>query len=453
MINCFLFDQSLHTREAGIFTDTEVDNGYCFITDKVKSYFVTPTSLKDERAVRLDIGGGVVSTYLMQLAYDTEFNSETVDLDALSTDETEELFNIIEALGHRNDLDDTAIESLLAGSPATFGDYVAESFARSAAIGTMDLFQDDAVAGVSRNVYNWVSFTTNIGGDDITLKIWLSRDDFLSDYPHTYFTKVLYPGDPALLVNADYSSIISTIADMSADIISNAVTPVAANDHSGLIQFMSAFHPQGGGIPDEVAIGAMYKGAVPSTQATREFIRDDLLALSITTESVWKIVLPDLFVDGRYFLIPAWDHYEALPGITHPHGIIQGDRSQAIMEAVFPTKDPVWLADQYELLVSAGSEFYILGIPDAGNDVTFMSLVAEHPTYQPIDAQNPTFVNLTPVTQAFNISLSNAIAVLLGGSNEEVFTVDTIDGREYLTFINNLREYHVLKPSSYPGTI
>ena len=453
MISCFLQDRSLHSRTAGTFTDDEPDSGYGYVTDKLKSYFKTPTTIEDSRDNRLDLGGGEISTYPLKFTFDGEFNNETVDLDLLAADEYKQLFNVIEALVYFSDLDDSAMETLLLGSSVDFGVYEPSTFSRSVSVGTPTFYTDGVVAGVVKNVRNWISFTANLSGGQVTFKIWIGNESFLADYPHTYFVKVVYPGDPAKLLTGNYQGVIDAISDLSEYNADESTDPVGLQDNSGLYEFSSAYFPNGTTLTDRVSIVVFYKGAVPSTQEVRVFIRDELLARNIAAESVWREVLPDLFVDGRFFLVPAWDHYVALPTSDLPKGIVPLTKVEEVLAAVYPSQDINWLKQRAETLVSASSEFVIIAVPDSGNDANAMSLVAEHPTYVPVDASVPYFANMEIKTQQFSISLASAMAVLVGAQNNHLFTEDVFDGRTYLSFVADLKEYHVLKPDSYPDVV
>lgn len=452
-LSCFLQDRSLHSRAAGTFTDDEPDSGYGYVTDKLKSYFKTPVTLLDLRDTRIDLGGGQLSTYEMRFTFDNEFYNESADMDALTVDENKQLFNIIEALIYFSDLSDSAIESLLTGSSVDFGAYEPGTFGRSVTVGTPTFYIDSTAAGVSKNVRNWVSFDANLGGGQVTFKVWVGNASFLGDYPHTYFEKVIYPGAPAKLLAGSYTGVIDAISDISEYNIGETSSPVGAQDNTGLYEFRSAYFPTGTALTDQVSIGVLYKGAYPSTQAVRVFIRDHLLSLSLASETVWREVLPDLFVDGRFFLVPAWDHYISLPLSNLPHGIVPLTKIVDILEAVYPNQDIEWLKSKAETLVSASSEFVIIAVPESGNDAGSMSLLAEHPTYVPVDASVPYFANQELKTQQFSIALANAMAVLIGSQNNYLFTEDEFDGKTYLSFVSELKEYHVLKPDSYPEVV
>lgn len=451
--NVFILDKTLWTPPSDdTYSDDAIDSGFGYLTDKVKSYFKTHANLPDKRATRLSVSGHV-STYPMQLVYDSDRTDPDTPND-LTAPEIEQLFNIIEALIYYSFMDDAAMESELVGNPADFGIYVPASFDRSSSVATVDFYESDGATADAKDIHKKVSFDIVGASFSATFVLWISRDSFLIEYPYSTIQEVVYPGDPAKLVTSNYSDIIDALTEATEYAFTLLNQPVSGFDNSGVVLFASEYHPQGTIDFGNVTFAVVYKGPEPSTQELRDHIRTEILGMGIAAQEVWEEVLPDLFVNGKYFIVPAWDHFKALPGpITLPQGIISLPRMDAIAKAVFPNMDVAWIEQYIETLVSAGSEFVLIAIPDTGNDSEFRSLLEEHSTYQPIDATKPYFQHQEAHTQDFNASLSNAVAVLTGASNLEVFTNDEINGLLYLTFIAGGKEYHVLKPESYPAAI
>jgi len=452
----FLQDKSLWTPAAtDAYSDASIDAGYAYMTDKVKSYFNTVKNIDDERVSRLSVSGHV-SEYPMRFTYDSD-TTDPDNPDDLDATELNQLFNITEALAYYTFMDDAAMEAELIGDNSAYGIYVPDSFDRSSTVATVDFYESDGAVADALDVHHKISFDISGSSFSATIVVWISKSDFLADYPHSTIVEVVYPGDPNLLVNGNYTSVVAAMTQATSYAFAMLNNPVSGKDNSGVVLFTSAYHPTGTTNFGDVSFAVIYKGPEPGTQALRDFIRTELLGMSIVAEEIWEDVLPDLFVNGKYYIVPAWDHTKALPNsIVLPQGIISTDRLIAIAKAVFPnieSMDPGWLEDHLETLVSAGSEYVLLAVPDYGNDPEFMSLLEEHPTYQPIDATKPFFQYQESHTQDFNESLSGALAVLTGATNLLSFTNDEINGLQYLTFIAGGKEYHVLKSESYPSVI
>lgn len=81
----------------------------------------------------------------------------------------------------------------------------------------------------------------------------------------------------------------------------------------------------------------LYKGCAPSSAAMRDYIREELLALGLATEEVWKGVLPDLFVDGGFYLIPFYINRVSLTdGYVIDKNIIGYNQMIQKMAQLFP---------------------------------------------------------------------------------------------------------------------
>lgn len=451
----FLQDKSLWTPvSSDIYDDTNEDAGYAYMTDKVKSYFNTHKHILDKRTNRLSILGNA-STFPMRFTYDVDQTTPD-DPENLTQPELDQLFNIIEALSYYTFMDDTAMEAELIGDNSAYGIYVPASFDRSATVATVDFYESAVAVAYSLDVHHKVSFDIIGASFSATFTIWISKADFLADYPFSTIVEVVYPGDPVKLVNSNYTDVIEAMSESTSYAFQLLNDPVSGKDNSGVVLLTSEYYPTGTTDYGTVSFAVIYKGPEPSTQELRDFIREEILALAIVSQEIWEAVLPDLFVNGKFFIIPAWDHVKALPSVTLPQGIISTDRVSAIAKAVFPaleTNFPGWIDDHLETLVSSGSEFIMVAVPDKGNDAGFLSLLVEHPTYQPIDATKPFFQYQESHTKDFNTSLSNAIAILTGATNLGAFTNDEINGLQWLTFVAGGKEYHVLKSESYPASI
>lgn len=452
MINCFLQDKSLHNRVTGTYTDADINSGHGYLTDYLKSYFATAKTFTDKRASRLDLGGGVQSSQPMSLHFDGAQDSSGIDFSAIPDADRDAFFNIIEALAYNIVGDAGAYETLFAGSGATFGIYTASSLERSVTNTAKDFFENDVDAAEAISARGWVQFTCTLDGTEETFKVWLASAEFEADYPITTFTHITYPDDPTRLLNGTYTG-AAAMADASQYATTDINTTVSTGDNTGVKTFTSIYNP--GGISNvlnpSVYFLVFYKGAEPTNQEVRAQIRDDLLGRSLTDENTWKTILPDLFVSGRHFIVPFWDNIEELPGdIDVYRGIVNHQSGQDLLETIFDEYETSFIAANAEILTSSASEMLLMALPSNENDVADLSLVSDYPTYQPIDGTVPFFENQDLATQTFNIKLASAIAVLTGADNNTEFGEDSFEGRNWLTFTANFKEYHVLKSDQFP---
>ena len=452
MLNCFLHDESLHNRVTGTYSDTDIDSGHGYLTDYLKSYFQSPKTLVDTRADRLDVDGE--STYRMKLHFDGDKDLSGIDFSAITQSERDALFNIIEALAYNLAVDAAAFETLFAGSGATFGIYSVETLQRSITNASKNFYIDSVTAAATVNVRGWVQFDCTLDGVEETIKVWFSNSEFAVDYPDVTFTHITYPDDPSRLLTGTYTG-AQAMAAASAYSTTDIDTVVSSTDNTGAKVFSSVYNP--GGISNvlnpSVSFIVFYKGKEPTNQQVRDHIRTELVDLALADENTWKDILPDLFVNGRHFIVPLWDNSYDLPGGgVLRQGIMNYENALDMMEVVFATYDPVFVKANLEILLSSASEMFLIALPSEDNEPGDRSLLADYETYQAIDGTIPYFENQSIETQSFNIALAGAIAVATGATNTLTFSEDEFEGREWITFSANFKEYHVLKSDQYPSS-
>ena len=450
MYYCFLTDGSLNNRVTGMYKESEINSGLGFATEKIESFFVDRATVEDIRDTRLSIGGNI-STYQTQLLFDGDKDNGPLNFSNVTDVEKKQLFNIIEALSYRSDLANAAMEAELVGNTASYGAYVAASFQRSAGVTTVSTYTSvEDVSAHQVGVYDYIVVKVTIGGETVELKVWNKEAAFLADYPYTTFVSVIYPGTPAQLLNPTYTNKMDVVATMSRDIYQYMQTHVSSADNSGVIVYESDYYPAPDSDPYSISFGVIYKGPSPSSADTRAFVKTSVLATGLAPEDTWKAILPDLFTDGRYFVIPLYDNVTALPDVSLPIGIGNHKHMRDVAALVFPSYPTAFIDANLEVFGSGASEMILIGLPHIDNPDTFLSIRGEHPTYQATDARGQFFANQEVHTRDFNISLSSVIAQALGGQNDDSFIEDEFSGREYYSFIEHFKEYHVLKSTSYP---
>ena len=366
--------------------------------------------------------------------------------------ELAKLFNIIEFIANSAGETDTTIEDTLNGS-TIYDVYNSNTFGRSSTQTSANKYTNvDDGAGLLDDVSHWITFTCTLNSNIIDFKIWLSETEFLADYPHSHIQEIVWPDTISNLYNPPYTTNYDALTNTSNFINTTTAVVVAAGDNTGVKILTTDYHPAGSPtIQHDVSLGAIYKGQVPTIAEIRAVAKQELLDSGLATEEVWKTIFPGLMAQGRCYLIPIYDNTVnvALVG-EMPQGIINHKKIHDVVGLTIPTIDQAFLESKVEVLVSAASELYIGAIIDPTNSPEFESLHGEHPTYQPTDAQGLYFDKQQQHTQDFNIRLSQAVAKATGANNTYLFTEETIGGRDYITFIENFKEYYLLLPSSYP---
>ena len=334
------------------------------------------------------------------------------------TDRRAQLFNIIEAIymAHKvpssgsapltkDELEDTVFGS---APNTTYRGYVPGSLKLSATV-TKAVYRY-AYANGSRididnapahDYYDHFEFKFNYGDSDetvVTIKVWLNNNLFLGDYPYSTIIDVLYPCNPAWMLYPESSGgeiqAVIAAAKYKDKQIDSAVTD---NDHSGANIFTSRYvHPIVGS-NSRMSFVVMYKGNAPSSADMRLAVRDALTSEvdnygnKLAEDPEWKAILPDLFIDAEFYLIPCYfQRVPYSPTITIERSIVNYRSLYNKMIRLFPNSDPQKIFDYMEILQAPGHDMYIVALPvDLGTEGTvplFNSVLKLHPTYQPLDS-------------------------------------------------------------------
>ena len=469
------------------------------LNDQMVNYFLNPTALIDPRSANLlnnkrmvcsPFGMKAAGRILLQFdntrkgdgndythirpSYLDHNDANAIDAIKNSDKMRESLFNIIEYcfLQHNTagevitlpDVD--SLNGAMVGESASFSGYVAGSLKVSAGTTSSKIRLDDGNITTGYTVYpkeegkmvpfyQYIQFDYTVSSTiTVTFKIWLGMEAFLADYPLSTLMKVVYPCEPARLLDMDFTNIVSAITESSGYKDSQLQESIKAIDHSGLATYVSRYVNSSLATYYRMPFTVLYKGCAPTSTAMRDFIREELLSLNIADEDVWKEVLPDLFVDGEFYLIPFYNNrITLLDDFKIDKNIVSYNYFKSKLSLLFSDNqsfDIDWMIQHGSLLMAAGSGLYIYAFPAKGNSSDMLSLESIHPTYMNIDANNDTYWGqMSEETQMFNQDLAIVMSIGLGNRENDSYTEETIDGRQYLSFITDFIEYHFLRKDSF----
>lgn len=450
MIYGFIGDTSLLSIPAqGTFDWDVIDNGCGLLTDNAKNYFVDERCSVDGRNTRLTImAEKAVGDLKLHFDLDRLTSAENTAYSNIGAD-IDFLMNIVEYLELVDGETVTSMDAHLAGDAATFGTFIADSLQVGTSVTTINV--KTSTGTESSDIVDWIEFTMVIDSVEISFHLWLKTDSFMTDYPHSTVTKVIYPCDPASFINmSTYSNILEALSESAIYSNTQMDPEVIGSDHSGLVPFQTRYHNTAVGSDYNFSFGILYKGRRPSTMEAITATREALIALSITTTAVWRELFPDLFIDGAFYLVPMWDETYVLPTKTIYTSITNWGKMKSKMLEVFPGYNQTQLDANLELLTNSAAEFQISAISDPSNPVGVTSLKATFPSYVAVDATTPAWNDQTSEDRNFNLVLSDALGVALGGANINGISTEIYEGREWLIVISNFCKIYLLKPASYP---
>ena len=374
------------------------------------------------------------------------------------------LFNIVDTIFNArnrdgNPKDAQTIDGILENTledETTYSGYVGGSLVLSSSRSESTIkLKTSSSTNISRKRWYWDSCSFKYSFSDsnatggtttITFHIWLNSEQFKENYPYSTIVDCLYPCSAEWIMNpslyANQTRAILTSSNYKNDMISRAVT---ARDHSGVTLISSRYIAE---YSDEMpmSFALLYKGARPSPAAAREYLRLRLLEETdrdgnTWTSEQWRCRLPDLFVDGSYYLVPIYSQRIILPATTSAieRSCIDYKKIFSIVRTVLGCMnlDDATLMSNIDLLQAPGHSLYIIGIAtDPLQNPVPIPLHDLHLTYSAVDAVSSSFDSMSPGDQDFAEKIARCLAICLNLDHDEqgLYTDSTIGTRSAKSF-------------------
>lgn len=438
---------------------TQADKPYptCVIDRIIGNYFNNELIVADIRSERLQLGGKVIKGKL-SFHYDgTQHQRVTgqpeIDIfKKLSNGQLQVFFNIVEIIFTANGDSEQTLNRSLVNSALTNSAYVPDTLnlSRTSVVGI--IYDIDGLTPTTEiSLVTYFDFNVKFQDmDEETIRIYLDRTTFLNDYPLSTITDVILPCDHLYIL--DPTKVAGTIDMMiksnewSFNELNNQIKP---EDHTGLMTYWTKYVTKNPSATQMLPFGVLYQGAIPSSLAIREAIRNKLLKYGTAEASVWEIILPDLFVLAQFFIVPMWDNQVQRPdGYLYP-SIINAFKYKETIGKFFTSMSAQYINTNQEMFVCGQSELFLSSLPDPLNKEEF-SIQKKHPTYQyHMSDDGSSFTNMEPKTREFNTRLNRAMAVACGETTTADVINNVINGLDWHSFTSSNTEYHVLSKASY----
>ena len=352
MIYAYLTDTSfLNPDEFGYLDPSEISmNKMCVLDDALVNYFVEHKIIVDPRTQGIAADGrlllqapfngklaGKMALHFDPSQYEEDFSVFTEN-DSL---QRRYLFSTIEyimtALRQVSEASayypklETDIDTGLIAARARFQGYQEGSILISPSTKQVAVRVADQDGSVQSTIFmpDFFIFKFSAGGTALfEFKIWLSGDAFKADYPFSNITQIVYPCLPTKLLDMDYSSVITSMAQTTGYVNqqladSGATAPIRSTDHSGYKQYTTPYRPTTSSSSYTLSFGILYKGRTPSSAQCRAAIkaklREDYPNIS---EARWLAILPGLSVENTFYIIPAYSMYVTSGTSRYPLSIV-----------------------------------------------------------------------------------------------------------------------------------
>ena len=447
----FILDNS-----AGVKAKSDINNRYDqgvgVLIGEPANYLITKAYLTDVRDNRLEYMNNTRLDGKLELAYDAK-RVNTDGLNNLTVEQQRCLFNIVECIYTQNTQSDSVVESKLTTDDA-FSGYVAESYHHSTESVNADVLN---TSGLTTNLKfsNWIQFEFTTTEIDLVVKLWISNIAFAKQYPYVTITNVIPPFDLNILTNPGnlvQLGNLDILRSSSSYIFSKTNLEAIARDQNGIYTLYTKY------VIDtrksiSIPFAVPYCGAhEPSSLDIRRAIRSYLEDNTLLTDDELKIIFPEIYIDNRFYLIPAYDRYTSragkdfYPSIWKPLELVQ------LAHRVYKDVSSEYIDTNLELITNSHNKMISLALPDENNAGIF-SIFNEHPTYQDYSTTEAGFRYLDGVTQEFSTKFARAMAVANGTSTSNEFSVTVISDLEYIVFAQGNAEYLIMIKTSYDTLI
>ena len=361
-------------------------------------------------------------------------------------------FNVIERAYLTQSSSMQQINEELAANPDTYGGYVEDSLFISGVQVNWDVTFVTDTETIVRTIQIPANISFQFELEDGTIesfKFYFTESGFLTNYSKSIIMGVVLPCEGRYIIDPSLNrTIIDTITNSADFIFDDVDVKLKADDYTGNFTY-STRYKIGPNTFTFMPFGIFYKGRIPSTLAIRDAIRDKLRTVN-PDETIWRELLPDLFVVAQFYMIPMFDNYTVRPERTLFPSIINHQHMQDIASRTFPDMTMDYIREHGEIILNGHSEIFTYTLPDPLNE-EFFSILAVHPTYTYHLQQSPGWIGMDTATRDFNVRFNQAVYIILGRApttSSYVFT--EFDGKRWLTFVSGTIEYYLLTEASFP---
>lgn len=369
--------------------------------------------------------------------------TERTVLEGMSSQERENLFNIIEYLtyGTVGTETDVEINAALLGHTA-FEGYVSDTV-NVAPRRTIAYIYD---LGIHRLIPRQIKFRFAAANNFTDFTIWTDRVEFRHEYPLTTIVNVVPPLELSTLLDpTDISGSnieISVLSRQTSDEV--LVEEMQTRDQSGMMVFPTRYihHGESYTLPFSI----VYRGKMPDSGQVRQHLVDYLVTSGHGTRALWAERFPDLFVVNTYYLIPLWDQTTELTNKDIYPSIIDISVVTNIMNELVTGMDDL-IPGQAEILTTAWNHIFTAVV--ASEDNLIPSLLESHPSYRDFSSTDIGFIELHPDDQAWSLKINQTMAQAAGEANPVSSSLIEVGGVTWVNMITQGNSYNVMTKESY----
>lgn len=314
----------------------------------------------------------------------------------------------------------------------------------------------------SPSLPKWVSWENDLTGSPYKVKIWLSNDDFISNYDETEIVILPPPINSKLDLINDGINAYRKISEEAYLVLLKRIEVAVSNDPPTLIKvydFKFRNQQNEKTLVDLNWICFLYGNADIEINEVKDVIQK--YVYGIASASIVKSTFPDLFNNNEYVILPRWD-------LVSVQGVgdipVAYSSSTDPVEAVTFCKDNIseldipdsWIAVNTRIMAVDYKYVTLNVINGEGNTGAIKDISLLFPDYISISSTHVDFNRLSLVTQEWIKDIISAL--ILAETATTSTTVNDITNNKlslvirhgvlYVTFKNNGAAFYVAAKSN-----
>lgn len=426
------------------------------LTPKVLTYFSEPATFDDRRAASTRTVNWSPTTSARVVFDKVPFSNFLNVLNNISVSAGAGFFKILDKLFFNYSPTNTreTLETYLTSDIDIGPIYVPDSFSLSQTLVSDTVYVDNA-STKQVSVPSFLDITLKLTSGSTTvnyvLKLYASAEAWLNSYSISTVVKVI-PALPyqklydASLVNSidNIFSTASLTATLSRTTTQSLIGSVPV---SGYTEYKAIL--VSGTNKVSVPFNLLYRGRKPTLFQIRNAIKQELADSGVGTMDGWKLRIPGVFVEGRFYVVPLWDEIYTKPDQKIFPNVMKYNTILSKTNKILSSLGYGNLATYLNVLTAYYNRMTLTAIPDLTGDVKLYHLSELIPDYQNCAPTDEQFAYMFNKSQDFSRDLNLILAVDSGVSSSTVFTPNTEGAITFYNFTVDSYEICVITKECY----
>lgn len=314
----------------------------------------------------------------------------------------------------------------------------------------------------TKNMPDYISFTTMVSGVSHTAKLWFSSQALETQYD-LYTIQVFPPVQSLSSLSGTASAVNAAIvASQSASLVIGQIQAATQNNPATSINSYDLPLVLGEAVVTTTWVVVSWGNRGSDDSVIKEAIRNYLTANG--TGMNWQVLYPALYTESEFVVVPMWD---ALPSSTTDYGTYAGMMSINDLKA----KATARLPNSYQTGLGGAAflnnNLVMMGVPHRGSTLAVVGhpsnapgktkLTQIYPDYINVDTQSLDFGRMSQTTRDFAIALMSALEVARNQMpNSEVpsgYTRHSTAGRIYIGVVIGAYRFKILTRYSFSNLV